>query len=148
MKNKAKQLGYKTKILTTQLQGEARVMGKKLAHLIKTKTAFIVTGETTVIVKGNGKGGRNQELALAASQFIKAGTLISCSSDGVDFITEAAGGIVDETTKLKAQKNKLNIQHYLNNNNSYNALKKLNGIIITGKTETNVGDLIVVLGDK
>ncbi len=148
MKLKAKALGYFPKILTTQLKGEARIVGKNLTHLIKPKTALIATGETTVIVKGKGKGGRNQELALAAIPFIKKGVLISCSSDGVDFITEAAGGIIDETTKAQAKKKKINIQKYLNNNDSYNALKKLNGIIITGKTGTNVSDIMLALGKK
>lgn len=146
MKAKAKSLGYKTKVLSTQLKGEAREIGLKLAKSIKPQTALIAAGETTVHVHGNGKGGRNQELALAASEYIKHGVVISCASDGVDFITRAAGGIVDENTKLNAEKKKLNTNKYLKSNDSYNFLKQVNGIIITGKTGTNVADLMLALG--
>jgi glycerate-2-kinase len=144
MKTKAKKLGYKTKILTTQLKGEAKDVGKRLALMSKPKVALIAAGETTVTVKGNGKGGRNQELVLSASRFLKKGVLVSCSTDGVDFITESAGGIADEFTKEK----NLNTEKFLENNDSYNFLKKVNGTIITGKTGTNVGDLILVLGNS
>ncbi len=148
MKKKAKILGYQAKILTTQMSGEASTIGKELAQKAKPKKAIILVGESTVTVKGKGKGGRNQELALAASLHLKQGVIASCSSDGVDFITAAAGGIVDQTTKELAQKNKIDIKKYLNNNDSFHALKKFNSLIITGKTGTNVCDLVVVLGKK
>lgn len=146
MYKKATELGYKAKILTTQLKGEARNVGKKLAKLLKPKKAIIAAGETTVAIKGNGKGGRNQELALGAAKFIKEGVIVSCSSDGVDFISSASGGIVDENTKEKAKKLGLNIDKFLKENDSYNFLRKVDGIIKTGKTGTNVGDLILLLG--
>ncbi len=145
MREKAKELGYKSRILTTQLSGEAREVGKRLALLSKRNTAVIATGETTVTVKGKGKGGRNQEVVLSASAFLKNGVVVSCSSDGVDFITEAAGGIVDENTIKEAKKIGLKAEKFLNNNDSYNFLKKVNGVIVTGKTHTNVGDLFLVL---
>ena len=148
MKERALSLGYKAKILTTQLKGEAKEVGRNLSNQLKPNTALIATGETTVNVKGMGKGGRNQELALSASRFIKNGVIISCSSDGVDFITQASGGIVDEYTKDKAKKLGLNINNFIKNNDSYNLLRKVNGIIKTGKTGTNVGDLILVIGKK
>lgn len=148
MRKKAAELGYTAKILTTRLNGEAREVGKKFASLIEPGKALIAAGETTVHVNGDGKGGRNQELALASAQLIRKGTIISCSTDGVDFITEAAGGIVDEQTKETAQIKKINPQEFLDNNDSYNCLKKLNGIIVTGKTGTNVGDLLLALGEK
>ena len=146
MRQKAKELGYNSKILTTQLSGEAREIGKKLAILSKKGTAIIATGETTVTIRGKGKGGRNQEVVLSASMFIKNGVVVSCSSDGVDFITEAAGGIVDENTNEQGKKLGLDQGKFLDNNDSYNFLKKVNGVIVTGKTHTNVGDLFLVLG--
>jgi len=145
MKKKARALGYIPKILTTQLHGEASNIGRDIAQKINKKRALIAVGESTVTVKGTGKGGRNQELALAAAMYIKKGTIASCSSDGIDFIVEAAGGIVDEMTKERAQKKRINLKHYLSNNDSYHALKKLNGLIITGKTGTNVCDFVVAL---
>ena len=148
MKKEAIKLGYKSNILTTQLKGEARLIGVKLAKLVKSNCALIATGETTVNVKGNGMGGRNQELVLAASNFIKKGVIISCSSDGVDFISQAGGAIADKNTKELAKKYDLNPNEFLKNNDSYNFLKKVNGIIVTGKTGTNVGDLFLVLGEK
>lgn len=148
MGEKARRLGYKTKILTTQLHGESKEVAKKLAKMLKPKTALIAAGETTVKVTGKGKGGRNQEFVLSASRFIKKGVIVSCSSDGVDFIKEAAGGIVDEKTKNLAKEKKLDIDKFLNNNDSYNLLKKTNSIIKTGKTGQNIGDLILVLRDK
>jgi len=148
MKKEAIKIGYKSKILTTQLKGEARLIGVKLAKLVKSNCALIATGETTVNVKGNGMGGRNQELVLAASKFINKGVIISCSSDGVDYISQAGGAIADKNTKEQAKKYKLNADEFLKNNNSYNFLKRVNGIIITGKTGTNIGDLFLVLGEK
>ena len=108
MKKEAIKLGYKSNILTTQLKGEARLIGVKLAKLVKSNCALIATGETTVNVKGNGMGGRNQELVLAASNFIKKGVIISCYSDGVDFISQAGGAIADKNTKELAKKYDLN----------------------------------------
>lgn len=148
MKKKAKTLGYRANILTTQMHGEATKNGSELAQKVKPRQALIAVGESTVTVRGKGKGGRNQELALSAMLHLKEGVLISCASDGVDFITDAAGGIVDEKTKELANKKKINIQKYLQNNDSFHALKKLNSLIITGKTGTNVCDFVVVLGKK
>jgi glycerate 2-kinase len=149
MKKKAKSLGYTPKILSTQQTGEARAIGKMLAQKIKPGTALIATGETTVVVKGTGKGGRNQELALSASKYFKQpGVVLSCGSDGIDFIEDAAGGIVDENTVKEAKAKNLNVDAYLDNNDSYNILSQLNCILVTGKTGTNVGDLMLALGAK
>lgn len=146
MAQRAEALGYKTRVLTTQLQGESRNVGKMLAKSIKSGYALIAAGETTVHVKGHGKGGRNQELVLGAVEYIKKGVIISCSTDGVDFITEAAGAIADENTKEDAKRLNLDTSKFLKNNDSYNFLKKVNGIISTGKTGTNVADLMLALG--
>lgn len=145
MVRKAKDLGYKPKILGTHVQGEARVIGKRLAQSIHPGMAIIGSGETTVTVKGNGKGGRNQELVLGALTALKQGVVASCASDGVDFITEAAGGLVDVHTQETALKNGLDVRSFLEDNDSYHFLKKTNGLIVTGKTGTNVGDVMVAL---
>ncbi len=147
MSEKARALGYRAQVVTTQLTGEARDVGKRLASLVKPGKALIFGGETTVHVRGNGKGGRNQETVLGATEYLKKGTIVSCSTDGVDFITDAAGGIVDETTKEEVKKMKLNVSSFLRNNDSYTFLKKVNGAVVTGKTGTNIGDLMLVLGN-
>ena len=154
----AQALGYKPYVLTTTLSCEASEAGKFLAQIavdtkrgetsFKTPCAIIVGGETVVHLKGKGKGGRNQEIALAAAKAIAGvdGTLVfSVGSDGTDGPTDAAGGIVDEhsLSKLKAIGHK--VDTVLANNDSYNSLKEIDGLIITGPTGTNVNDVAVVL---
>ena len=132
---------------------EAREAGRFLASIAKTNQhteknlAFILGGETVVKVSGNGLGGRNQELALAAAIEI-AGlnnvAIFSVGSDGTDGSTDAAGGYVDGCTVGK----KLTFseaEKLLANNDSYRALKKSDGLIVTGATGTNVNDLSVLL---
>ena len=148
MKKKAQSLGYKVNFLTSQMKGEAKEVGEKLAKMEKEGTAIIAAGEPTVTIKGKGKGGRAQELVLSAARFLKKGVVISSSTDGVDFITEAAGAIADSETIKNGRKKKMDAEKYLKNNDSYNFLKKVNGIIKTGKTGTNVGDLMLVLEPK
>ena len=151
MKKLAEQKGLKARIVSTELQGEARIfgndLGKKLLK-IPNKTVLIVGGETTVTIKGKGTGGRNQELALAASQTIKNTknlVIAAIGSDGIDGPTDAAGAIVDALTLKTGMENGLNVQDYLDNNDSYNYLIRTNNLIKTGLTGTNVGDLIVAL---
>lgn len=148
MKKKATKLGYKAKIFSTKQVGEAREIGKMFAKCIQPGKALLATGETTVTVKGKGKGGRNQELVIGASKFIKRGVILSCGSDGNDFIKEVAGGIVDECTEERAKEASLDSKKFLKDNDSYGFLSKLGDTIITGKTGTNVGDLIIALGKK
>lgn len=145
MEIKAKSLGYKAKIISYRISGEARKLGKELAQNMKKNTALIAVGESTVTIHGHGKGGRNQELALTAANYIKSGVVVSSSSDGVDFITDAAGGITDQNTKKEAKKKNISIGDCLKNNDSYNALRKLNGLIHMNKTGTNIGDVIIAL---
>lgn len=147
-------LGYKTVFLTDQLNCEAKEAGAFLAAIAKsyqqheTSIAFIAGGETVVHLKGNGKGGRNQELALAAAEGI-AGlentAIFSIGSDGTDGPTEAAGGFVDGETKKRLTDQGIDIYHILQENNAYEALEKSQGLIITGATGTNVNDISVVL---
>ncbi len=150
-----KELGYRTKILTDELCCEAREAGVYLAEIAKQnskdndKLAFIAGGETVVHVTGNGKGGRNQELALSAATGI-AGikrniAIFSIGSDGTDGPTDAAGGYVDTDTCTKLKEKGIDIIDVLAYNDAYNALKESDGLIITGPTGTNVNDVAVVL---
>ena len=110
---------------------------------------MISSGETTVHVKGRGKGGRNQEFALASARWLAAsgfeGALASVGTDGIDGPTDAAGAIVDSTTVARAAANELPIDRFLSDNNAYAFFDALGDLIHTGPTGTNVGDLQVIL---
>ncbi|MEK6843201.1 MAG: DUF4147 domain-containing protein [Candidatus Micrarchaeota archaeon] len=121
------------------ISGDAKTMGKKFAYLLNKGESFVAGGETTVHVRGDGLGGRNQEFALSAAMHIRKGTLLSVGTDGVDGVSQAAGAIVDPQTKTLAIGKKLSINEYLNNNDSYSFFQKIrNCSIITGPTGTNV----------
>ena len=147
--NKAKQLGYKPIIIKDNEQGIAKDVGKQLALLANKQepgTCLIMGGETVVKITGNGKGGRNQELALSAARFINDNVaLFSLGSDGSDGPTDAAGGYIDKDVINKIKELNINIDSVLDNNDSYNTLKQVDGLIITGPTGTNVNDLMVAL---
>ena len=147
-------LGYEPIILTDQLVCQAKEAGSFLASILKThagsgkKLAFIAGGETVVHLTGKGKGGRNQELALAAAVGIAgiAGTAVfSIGSDGTDGPTDAAGGYVDYETANELRKQGIEIYQVLQNNDAYHALQITGGLIITGPTGTNVNDVAVAL---
>lgn len=154
-KKYAEELGYKTNIVTTSLTGEASEIGRKIAldaiafaSEPHEKTVFIYGGETTVTIKGNGKGGRNQEIALSAAIELKNKSdilLFSLGSDGTDGPTDAAGGIVSGESYKKMLSAGISPEEYLKDNNSYNALKAIDSLIITGPTGTNVNDITVVI---
>ena len=141
-------LGYEPRILTEQLTCQAREAGAMLAEKLRTATgnvAYIAGGETVVKLTGTGKGGRNQELALSAAPLIADqpdAAIFSIGSDGTDGPTDAAGGFVDGTTARKLGDR---LQLALENNDSYHALKAVDGLIITGPTGTNVNDVAVAL---
>lgn len=114
------------------------------------KLAFIAGGETVAKLTGSGKGGRNQELALAAAAGIdgmKGVCIFSVGSDGTDGPTDAAGSYVDGTTAWELRARGIEIASVLHNNDDYHALQKTGGLIITGPTGTNVNDLAVLLID-
>ena len=147
-------LGYRTVLLTDQLCCEAREAGSFLASIARThqdteySLAFLAGGETIVHLTGNGKGGRNQELALAAAQGIsglKDTAVFSIGSDGTDGPTDAAGGYCDENTKKRLEFAGIDIFRTLQDNNAYEALGKAGGLLRTGATGTNVNDVAVVL---
>ena len=147
-------LGYEPHVLTASLTCTARDAGKVLASIAQyhaqteVPLAFIMGGETIVKITGNGKGGRNQELALAAAPDI-AGlpnvAIFSVGSDGTDGPTDAAGGYVDSQTANRLEQEGIKIEKVLMDNDAYHALERVNGLIITGPTGTNVNDLSVLL---
>lgn len=146
-------LGYETMILTDRLSCTAREAGVFLGNLAAyqsekhKKLAFILGGETVVQVTGTGKGGRNQELALAAAEGLEGlnACLFSLGSDGTDGPTDAAGGYVDGSTAERLRDLGISIHEELKNNDAYHALKASGGLIFTGPTGTNVNDLTVLL---
>jgi hydroxypyruvate reductase len=157
--NAAQQLGYQTHLYSDQLTGEARQIAEQWLLACKTQfadglmqpLAMIAGGETTVTLTGTGKGGRNQEMALAfalaeeqqplncAWHFLSAGT------DGRDGPTDAAGGMVNRDTLSKVRLAGIDPHAALVNNDSYTALKAADDLLITGATGTNVADLQVLL---
>ena len=148
------QLGYEPVLLTDQLCCPAKEAGSFMASILKTHAAdgkpmaFIAGGETVVKLTGHGKGGRNQELALAAAAGIAGmenAAVFSVGSDGTDGPTDAAGGYCDGDSceELKAQG--LTVDAVLQDNDAFHALQKIGGLIVTGPTGTNVNDVAVAL---
>lgn len=157
-KGSAEALGYDVIILTDRLQGEAADKGRMLAALIKGLKAargpsnrplcLLAGGETTVAVESEGKGGRNQELALAASielADVDGCLLLSAGSDGRDGPTDAAGAVVDGTTVSRALQKDMNAEVCLKHHDSYAFFATLGDHVKTGPTRTNVMDLVVML---
>ncbi|OGL41215.1 MAG: hypothetical protein A2161_00820 [Candidatus Schekmanbacteria bacterium RBG_13_48_7] len=155
---KATELGFNAFIFSHTLEGECRTVGKNLVsiareiqqkkHPVKLPACILAGGETTVKVTGNGKGGRNTELALSAAlamQGTSGISLLSAGSDGNDGDTDAAGAIVDGQTIPRAIQMNTDPFDYLNNNDSYSFFDKLGDLIRTGPTFTNVMDLQIML---
>lgn len=155
----AGQLGFKAILFSDNLCGEANDAAKKFlafaqeqSRKLNTKPlAIIAGGETTVTLRGQGKGGRNQEMALAFAVHAKTHgfnadwVFLSGGTDGRDGPTEAAGGLVDSGTISRLIDSKTDPAQYLANNDSYSALQSANDLLITGATGTNVADLQVLL---
>lgn len=145
---KVRALGFRAKIKTNVLDGEARDAGQNVAlDLEKSppKTAILYGGETVVCVKGTGKGGRNQELILGALPEIGKGELIlSLNSDGRDN-TDFAGALCDILTKEKTEKLGLKPEEFLKNNDSYSFFEKIGDYLLTGDTGSNVSDLVIAI---
>lgn len=153
----AEKRGYISEIVTDRLDGEARLAGymaaeralDELGKSAEAKRCLIWGGETTVKVKGSGKGGRSQEVALAAAEKISGSgniVILSAGSDGTDGPTDAAGGIVDGLTWGKIRSVSRDPVEMLENNDSYNALELAGALLKTGPTGTNVNDLVIALG--
>ena len=150
----AEKLGYEPVLLTDRLCCEAREAGTSLADTLRRHAdsgrslAFIAGGETVVHLTGNGRGGRNQELALAAAAVLSrlnGPAVFSVGSDGTDGPTDAAGGYVDYESCRALEALGISVPDVLRNNDSYNALKAVDGLIFTGPTGTNVNDVAVAL---
>lgn len=154
----AQKMGYEPLILTSMLDCEAREAGRFLGAMAQSlekgdglsqrPIAVICGGETVVHLTGSGKGGRNQELALAAAPYLEglSSVLIAAvGSDGTDGPTDAAGGISDGETMAKLRQAGINLDQTLADNNAYAALSHTDGLIMTGPTGTNVNDLYFLL---
>lgn len=147
-KNALENLNYKTEIIQNNCKDNVENIALRLSRLIDCsnhKCAYIIGGESSVEVKGKGLGGRNSELALLCSKYIDGLNNVSVftfGSDGTDGPTDAAGGYVDGATYSQ-----INVEEYLQDNDSYNGLKKTGGLIITGPTGSNINDVYVLLID-
>lgn len=153
----AQELGFHTLLLTTFVEGEAREVAKVFAALAKEELAsgrplprpacLIAGGETTVTVRGRGKGGRNQEMALAGAiqlAGLKDVALVCLATDGTDGPTDAAGALADGNTIERARALGLDARAYLAENNAYPFFAALGDLLLTGPTNTNVNDLTFV----
>ena len=158
-RTRAIELGFYSTVFSNEIHGEAKDVAQQYAMqakelqkaLLKNRSqniCLIFGGETTVMVKGSGFGGRNTELALAFAleiEGVKGITLLSAGTDGTDGPTDAAGAIVDGSTIQVARSKGLNPQSYLDRNDSYSFFKETGELLITGPTGTNVMDVQVIL---
>jgi len=154
----AERLGYQTLLLTTFVEGEAREVAKVAAALakgvlvhgdpLKPPACLVCGGETTVHVRGEGHGGRNQELALAAAlalEGVAQVAVMALATDGTDGPTDAAGAIIDGETIRRARLLGFDPYAALSNNDAYPLLEAAGALLRTGPTGTNVNDLLVIL---
>ena len=149
--------GYRTQTLSIQVTGEAREAGRIFGAIAReiwdnalpfaSPAALVAGGETTVTVRGKGKGGRNQELVLAAAAKINGSDGIvvgSFATDGIEGQTNAAGALADGTTVMRGLKLGMYPEQFLRNNDSYHYFSKLKDLVITGPTGTNVNDITIL----
>jgi glycerate 2-kinase len=154
----ALELGYTPLVLSSLMEGETRFVARVHAamareitqsgHPVPAPACLLSGGETTVTLRGRGLGGRNQEFALAAVRDLaNAGhiVLLSAGTDGTDGPTDAAGAIADSRTAARALRAGIDSDRYLAENDSYHFFQKLDDLLITGPTHTNVMDLRIVL---
>lgn len=149
MAAKAKELGYKPRIISRSLHGLAKDIGPALAKRVQPGEALLACGETEVIVTKAGKGGRNQDVAVSAIPWLKAGNvIISAASDGKDNV-KVAGGIADGTyTRAKLKRSRINPAQAVADNQSYRVLAKLKDHLQINKVTANVSDFVLMLGSK
>ncbi len=154
----AERIGFHPLLLSTFMEGEAREVGRVLAGIarqiaatgdpVRRPACVVAGGETTVTVTGPGRGGRNQELALAAAlalEGIPDVLLVSFATDGTDGPTDAAGAVADGTTAARARARGLDPARHLRDNDAYPLLDAVGDLIRTGPTNTNVADLALIL---
>ena len=148
---KAKELGYRTLVLSSSIDGETRDIARMHAAIARETRALpaclLSGGETTVTVRGKGLGGRNQEFVLAAAIALAGHpcTIFSAGTDGLDGPTDAAGAIADENTLARAKVMNLDAREFLRNNDSYHFFEPLDALVKTGPTGTNVMDVRILL---
>lgn len=147
VENKGREMGYYVFNLGTVVSGEAKIVSKELYKKfleLEEKSIMVSGGEPVVTVKGTGKGGRSQEFVLSLVPFIGRNEIIaSFGTDGIDGVTDAAGAVADYSTRKFAEN--MDIEKYLENNDSYNFFKKSGNLIITGPTGTNVMDVQIFI---
>jgi len=141
---KAKQLGFSVKIIADDIEGDVKEVAKRIAKYVKEEQASVLLfgGEPTVEVKGDGNGGRNQELCLWMLKQIREGcnvTFLSAGTDGIDGNSDAAGAVV------RASDYHDSLEKYLDNNDSYHYLKNQESLIMIGKSGTNVMDIMIAI---
>lgn len=154
---RAQEEGFNTLLLSTYVEGEARevarvfaAIAKEIVHSgqpVRAPACVVAGGETTVTIRGEGKGGRNQELALAGAiqlDGLEDAMIVALATDGTDGPTDAAGAIAEGSTLRRAREKKLLARDYLANNDSYHFFEQLGDLLITGPTNTNVNDLTFV----
>ncbi|NCU04018.1 MAG: DUF4147 domain-containing protein [Chitinophagaceae bacterium] len=155
-KQKAEELGYTTIVHEALLTGEAAnaatfILEKVSSYTSNKPACFLFGGETTVTITGNGKGGRNQHLALCALQQLQTQqqpiTLLAAGTDGTDGPTDAAGAFADELLLAAVNEQQLSVADAVTANDAYPFFEKVNGLLKTGATQTNVMDIVIVLTD-
>ncbi|MCU0821521.1 MAG: DUF4147 domain-containing protein, partial [Spirochaetes bacterium] len=160
-KTEAEKMGYNTIILSSHIEGDTAyaanfhsAIAKEIltsSNPIKRPACVISGGETTVKVTGNGLGGRNMEFAIQSALHINDMdkiTIASVGTDGTDGPTDAAGAVADCSTIKRGCKIGLMITDYIKNSDSYNYFKKLDDLIVTGPTNTNVMDIRIMIIDN
>ncbi len=154
----SRELGYRTLVLSTFIEGETRDVASVHAAIareilvagrpVRPPACILSGGETTVTVRGKGLGGRNQEFVLAAAMVLEAFgpvTIFSAGTDGIDGPTDAAGAVADENTIARACALGLDARQYLANNDSYHFFERMEALVKTGPTGTNVMDVRILL---
>ena len=148
-------LGFRPVVRLDAIRGEARICGPDLVAAFEAlrgrrPACLIATGESVVKVRGRGRGGRNQELALssieALSKCSRPTVLAAFATDGMDGPSKASGGLVDDNTARRARTRGVSIRASLDQNDSATALHRLGGLMAGGPTGTNVADVTVLVG--
>ena len=149
----ARRLGYRAEVLTRSLQGEAREVALELvarARALPPRSCLIAGGETTVTVRGRGRGGRCQEFALAAALQLRPDdrvVVLAAGTDGTDGPTDAAGGIADAETVTRGERAGQAALAALDDNDAYTFLSAADDLVVSGPTNTNLLDLYLLLRD-
>jgi hydroxypyruvate reductase len=157
-KERAVKMGYNTVILGSTFKGEAREVARSFSSMVKGckidgepvtgPACLLAGGETTVTIRGRGKGGRNQEFALACATEIQGQNgivILSGGTDGNDGPTEVAGAVADGSTCERARELGMDPSDFLNRNDSYTFFSRLGDHVVTGPTRTNVMDIMLGL---